>query len=97
MIPIALPLGRSTSKRGGPRIGPPALLSSMVEVRIEHADFRDLVDRQVAPLGRAPDGFRRWRIIDAECLFLVRRDIGMNPRHATLGIALDDTSTGNGT
>src|SRR6266508_5749626 len=45
--------------------------SLLVEVRVEYADLRDLIDREVVPRGRFPDRLRSRSVVDAERPFLV--------------------------
>src|SRR5256885_14670022 len=52
-----------------------------VEIGVEDADLRDAIHGQVITRGRAADGFRRRRIVDAVGLLPVVADVGVNPRH----------------
>src|SRR6266498_568847 len=62
---------------------------SAVEVGVEHADLRDLVHRQGVAAGGLPDRLRAWCVVDAEGLSLVFADVGMNPGHTLVRVAVD--------
>src|SRR6266496_3041243 len=66
---------------------------SCVEVRIEDADLRDLVDRKIIPCGRLANGLRTRSVDDTERLRRVVADVRVNPRHAFVCVPLDDAAT----
>src|SRR4030095_2502183 len=53
-----------------------------IEIRVQDANFRDAIDWQVVSPGRAPNGFRRKRVVRAEGLFSVIAHIRVNPGNA---------------
>ena len=66
-----------------------------VEVRIEHPDFGNAVDRKTVAVGRLADRVLRRTVIDAESLLAVRRDIRVNSCHLLLGVVVDDSAAGD--
>src|ERR1700692_4492561 len=67
--------------------------ASFVEIRIEDAHLRDLVERQGVAVGGLADRFWTRRVIDAEGLPLVVTDIGVDPGDAFVGVAIDHGQT----
>src|SRR5438132_12595287 len=61
-------------------------VSSPVEVRVEDPHRRDLVRGQLVELGRLPDCVGTRRVVDAEGLPVVFRDIRVHPGDAKLRV-----------
>src|SRR5204863_173931 len=67
---------------------------SPVKVGVENGDLGDPIDGEVVSLGRTPDRFRIWTVVNAERRQLVFADVGVNPRHADFGVFVDDAKAG---
>src|SRR3954453_9005966 len=61
-----------------------------VEVRVEHANLGDLVNRQFVARGGPADRLGAGRVVEAERAPLVLAHVRADPGHALLGVALDD-------
>src|SRR5262245_57951 len=68
------------------RLDAAGCVSSHVEIGIQDAHFRDVVDRQAVALRHLADRIGCRCIIDAEGLLLAGGDVGVDPGHAVLGI-----------
>ena len=64
-----------------------------VEVRVEDADLRDPVDRELVPRGRLADRFRGGCLVDTKGLAAVVAHVRLEPGHALIRVALDDGET----
>jgi len=65
-LPFLFYSGQQTENITLPCAGGPAGSSDLaVEIRVENANLRDAIDRQIVPPCRAPNGFRRRRSVSA--------------------------------
>src|SRR4051812_46003940 len=62
-----------------------------VEVRVEHANLGDLVNRQFVARRGPADRLGARRVVDAERSRLVLAHVRADPGHALFGVALDDS------
>src|SRR5271166_23544 len=63
---------------------------SIIKVRVQNANLGDLRDRQLVASRRMANRLRRGPVVDAEGPLAVRRDVGVEPSDAILGIVVDD-------
>ena len=61
-------------------------LGFVVEVRVQHANRRDRIDRKPVLLGGSANGGFIWSVIDAVRLLLVCRDVRVNPCNAVIRV-----------
>src|SRR5213596_3372834 len=63
-----------------------------IEIRVKDAHLGDAIYGQIVPPGRAPNGFRRRRVIGAEGLFPVIAHIRADPGDAVFLVAKHDSA-----